>query len=862
MPKHTRAPARLQVEELEPRVTPTNDLFAVPAADAADGTVQLRFEWGAGGAAFKNEIGVYALDDAEGRVNGLLPSDAGYIGQALARAQVVFARGAGTGARADLTVAGGQLLGLFLVSNSTLAEARAGRAITFFTFDAANADRIDHVQTRNRGDGGRDFRFEDVLGGGDLDYNDAVISVSRTRAVATPGQAGQTVQATFTRLAGSAGYKNEVGLFRVDARDGSIGGARPGDPGYLRAALASGTRQVIFSDSTDPSATARALNVEAGALYGFYFVTNGTAETVLANNPANAVGGGPLAYFSFTGANPDGMEHIDWRSETEFGFEDLPGGGDQDFDDMVLRFSFGEPTGAPSAPPETDTAPPATAFALVADTGASATDRLTNDPRITVTIADPSGVARLRAGFDSPATDGFVDVISAFSNGTLALSAAQLTAINGGTPLADGQRTLFLEVADALGNSDLRQFAFRLDRSAPGEPLFDLAPLSDSGPTGDLRTDQSSVTLTGLAEAGATLQLTRATVPGTPGTGTPVATATAASNGTFAFSGVALNPGANSFVVRVVDAAGNVGGTLAQTFTLNAAPTVANPIAPQALTAGDPAATFDLASVFADAEQVVRLAVNFLTGQTRTVDVNVFADQAPNSVANFLAYVTSADPTQSYDNTVFHRLVTAFVLQGGGFKFNDAGTDTATTFPALTKLPPVANEPGISNTRGTIAFAKGGDPNSATSEFFFNLEDNSGSLDSAGNAGGFSVFGQVMNGGQQTIDALALLSTFGGPGLPGAPPFPVRTGTNTANFPANVSAGDVALVTTARVLTAAERMTFQVLANTNEAVATATATGPTLSVTPLAAGTTTITVEARDLDGSVRTLQVAVTVTP
>jgi cyclophilin family peptidyl-prolyl cis-trans isomerase len=345
------------------------------------------------------------------------------------------------------------------------------------------------------------------------------------------------------------------------------------------------------------------------------------------------------------------------------------------------------------------------------------------------------------------------------------------------------------------------------------------------------------------------------------GTGTPVATTTAGSNGTFAFSGVALNPGANSFVVRVVDAAGNVGGTLAQTFTLNAPPAVANPVVPQPLTAGDAATTFDLADVFADAEHVVRLAVNYPTGPTGTIDINAFADQAPNSVANFRAYVNSADTAQSYDNTVFHRLVTGFVLQGGGFKFDEAGTDTATTFPTLTKLPPIDNEPGASNTRGTIAFAKGSDPNSGTSEFFFNLEDNSASLDSATNAGVFGVFGQVMNGGQQTLDALALLSTFGGPGLPGAPPFPVRNGANTTNFPTNIAAGDVAIVTTARVLTAAERMTFQVLANTDSAVASATVTGNALSATPLAVGTTTITVEARALDGSVRTTQIAVTVT-
>jgi hypothetical protein len=122
MNKSTTRGFRLNAEELEPRLPPANDLFAVPTADAGSDTVQLRFEWGAGGAAFKNEIGIYAIDDAEGRVDGFLPSDPGYAFLALSRAQVVFARGAGIGAKNELTVAGDQLLGLYLVSNNTTFE--------------------------------------------------------------------------------------------------------------------------------------------------------------------------------------------------------------------------------------------------------------------------------------------------------------------------------------------------------------------------------------------------------------------------------------------------------------------------------------------------------------------------------------------------------------------------------------------------------------------------------------------------------------------------------------------------------------------------------------------------------------------
>ncbi len=858
---------RFHLEELEPRLPPASDLFAVPAADTPGTPVELRFEWGAGGAAFKNEVGIYAIDDAAGRVNGLLPGDAGYIAQALARAQVVFASGAGIGAKSTLSVEGGQLLGLYLIANNTTDVARAGQATPFFSFDSANIDKIDHVQTRNRGDGGRDFRFEDMLGGGDLDYNDAVISVTRTYAISTPGQVGQTVQTTFAKVSQDAEYHNEVGLFRVDDRAGSIGNLKPGDPGYLRAALANGTRQVIFSDTNLPDINTRVLTLEGGVLYSFYIVTNGTAEELLALNEANTVSNGPLAYFSFSTANPDRMEHLDWHSVNQFGLEDLPGGGDQDFNDMVIQFGFGTPQGTPAPvpptvppPPPADTTPPASTFALTSDTGTSSTDRITNDQQITTTITDASTITRLRAGFDTPSPIGFTDLLpNLASDGRLTLTTALITQLNNGVPLTDGQHTLFVEVADAAGNSDLRQFSFTLDRTAPDEPLFDLAALSDTGATGDLRTEQDSVALSGTAEAGVTLELSRAPVPGEPGTGTVIATTTANSNGVFIFPSVALNVGPNSYVVRTVDVAGNIGGTLAQTFTRNTPPTVPNPIANQMLTVAGGPVMFDLANVFADAEQVVRLATSFPTGstgnQTGNIDINLFANQTSITVDNFLDYVTSGLATQNYDGSIFHRLAPGFVLQGGGFKFNDV----AKTFPEITEMNMIVNEPGISNTRGTIAMAKlPGDPNSATSEFFFNLDDNSATLDDQN--GGFTVFGQILAGSQQTIDGISQMSTFSGQGIPGAAPFPIRPGANVTSFPTNITTTDLAVVTTARELTAAERLSFLVTVSPDSAVANAAIVGSTLTITPTGTGTTSLTVRATDLDGSTMTTVVNITV--
>ncbi len=118
-------------------------------------------------------------------------------------------------------------------------------------------------------------------------------------------------------------------------------------------------------------------------------------------------------------------------------------------------------------------------------------------------------------------------------------------------------------------------------------------------------------------------------------------------------------------------------------------------------------------------------------------------DDAPITTANFLQYVTD----EFYDGTIFHRVVAGFVIQGGGL------LPDGTEKPGA--RPPIQNEfsPTRSNVRGTVAMAKiGGDPNSATNQFFVNLVDNSGSLDSQN--GGFTVFANVVEG-MDVVDTIA-----------------------------------------------------------------------------------------------------------
>ncbi|WP_410007614.1 peptidylprolyl isomerase [Pseudoalteromonas holothuriae] len=142
--------------------------------------------------------------------------------------------------------------------------------------------------------------------------------------------------------------------------------------------------------------------------------------------------------------------------------------------------------------------------------------------------------------------------------------------------------------------------------------------------------------------------------------------------------------------------------------------------------------------------------VEFQTTQG-TFKVNLFDETTPKTVENFLSYVNS----EGYQNSVIHRVETDFVVQGGGFYYNGK-----IPLNAITTNSPVANEPELSNVRGTIAMAKlSGQQNSATNQWFFNLSDNSANLDVQN--GGFSVFGQVIDSGMEVVDKISKIPLCG-----------------------------------------------------------------------------------------------------
>lgn len=228
------------------------------------------------------------------------------------------------------------------------------------------------------------------------------------------------------------------------------------------------------------------------------------------------------------------------------------------------------------------------------------------------------------------------------------------------------------------------------------------------------------------------------------------------------------------------------------------------------------------------------------------VDIILYPSATPITVDNFLDYADGG----RYAGTFFHRSPDNFVVQGGGYSHNGSAFSKVQTFAAI------KNEPGISNVAGTVAMAKiGGQPDSATSEFFVSIGDNSANLDAQNE--GFTVFGRVAGAGMTVMNAINDLPRKN---------YTVTVGTTSttledvpmdaATAPASMDPSKLVKITS---VSTPPILSYEAT-SVDSGIATAVVNGNNVDITGVATGSTTIHVKATDLDGQSVTQDIAVTV--
>jgi len=500
-------------------------------------------------------------------------------------------------------------------------------------------------------------------------------------------------------------------------------------------------------------------------------------------------------------------------------------------------YNFSEiPLGSATAGPG-----PALIGVLADDTGASATDGVTSDPSIQGSVTSGNTLTSFVASIDGKSPTSILGQVT--SNGNFLLNQALVNQIAGGT-LADGSHTLELTATDSKGNTSTVTVSFTLLTSTPTQPTFDFAT---SQSLGDLATNihvakldsSGTYTITGIATAGNTVEI--------QGLGAALTT-TADSLGNFTFTGVPLAASINGLTVLSVDKAGNF-NSLSALFLIDTTPTTTG-IANQTATIGQTSAALNLSSFFST-PITTNTTVQFNTS-VGPIDIQLDDSIAPNTVANFLSYANSPTANGSYTNSIFDRLIAGFVLQGGSFNFN-ATTSSLTSITAGLPINSEHTLPGAkSNVTGSIAMALPNNSdgttnvNGATDAYYINLVNNP-NLDTQG----FTVFGQVANGqSMRAVNALAALPTQNETSFNAAlANLPLQNYTG-SSFPSGLTTSNLAFISSVSTVqaSASEAYTFAA-SGYDSSIATVAITNNQLTITPVKAGITNVTVTATDKSG-------------
>ncbi len=298
-----------------------------------------------------HEVGLFVVDDAQGRVNGLLPSDPGYLQAALSLSQTIFSvvsREFVPDPIRNLDNFKGQLLSFYLVQNGSTDEvvnnpAAQGKVLFGSAANNLQIQGLDINQFQ--------LTFEDQLGDSSADLTLTVRLTETAPPLASnlQGKAErqlidlrnfgeQSIQAVFPITKGEAAYKNTAGFYKVENEQGTVLDPltrqllNPSDRGYTQASLRNIAHKISLNDQSEGTSTI----FTGGSILAPFIIANGNTQQILDSDASNDL---PV-YFNYIGANPDRVDHIRLLGNNIWGFEDIVGNGDQDFDDIVIQAKF------------------------------------------------------------------------------------------------------------------------------------------------------------------------------------------------------------------------------------------------------------------------------------------------------------------------------------------------------------------------------------------------------------------------------------------------------------------------------------------------------------------------------------------
>jgi Tfp pilus assembly protein FimT len=305
-----------------------------------------------------NELGVFVVDDEQGTIDGIAPGAEGYTEAAVARSKVVFSAiaNAPNGFNTDLTRTlefnSGENLRFLLVQDSTIDAVRFGN--TPVTNVLVSNTLVSQVT--DLGNGEFSLTWNNSSGNSATNLQDMAVKI---RASDQPLPLGVSVQgdsqaelidlrnatspvnAEFT-LHREAAFDNLIGFYQIADVNGGIDtngdgtvDLLPGDAGYVQAAVRSRVSDIDLTVSNQSTATLTGV-FEPGSLFAPFIIADGRPEEILDDNSSND----PAVYFAFLGANPGRVDHIRLLGNNTFGFEDLPNGGDRDYNDMIVKVDF------------------------------------------------------------------------------------------------------------------------------------------------------------------------------------------------------------------------------------------------------------------------------------------------------------------------------------------------------------------------------------------------------------------------------------------------------------------------------------------------------------------------------------------